>query len=226
MKFNKHSLTSLIKENSFFFGSYLLFLIAGAVVLLIIDKGDAVIFFNDWRGSSCDEVFKFFSGVGEGLYFSIFLLIIGIFSFRYIVLGVTIYLASVGITQILKNIFKIPRPKVFFADTDLVTYVDNFRLLANNAFPSGHTTSGFAIFLFLALITRNKQLGMAYLFCAFLVGISRVYLVQHFFIDVYFGSLIGVFFTLLIYKLFENSQKIVQSNWYNFSLYDYLKGKY
>jgi len=226
MIFNKHTFTSLIRENSSYFVSYLIFLIAGAVLLLIIDKGDAVIFFNDWRGSSWDSFFIFFSGVGEGLYFSIFLLIIGIFRFKYLVLGVAVYLGSGAVTQILKNIFRIPRPKIFFANTDLVTYVENVKLLSSNSFPSGHTTSGFAIFLFLALITKNKTLGPVFLFCAFLVGISRIYLVQHFLIDVYFGSLIGIFFTLLIYKLFENSQKITQSNWYNFSLFNYLKGKF
>jgi membrane-associated phospholipid phosphatase len=226
MKINKHSFKSLIMENSYFFGSYLLLLIAGAIVLMLINKGDAVIFFNDWRGSFWDSVFIFLSGVGEGLYFSILLLIIGVFSFRYIVLGVSAYLASGAVTQILKNIFKIQRPKVFFSDTDLVTYVADFRMLSSNSFPSGHTTSGFAIFLFLALISKNKQIGMVFLFCALLVGLSRVYLVQHFLVDIYFGSLVGVFFTLLIYKLLENSQKFSQSNWYNFSLYNYLKGKW
>src|SRR5690606_35369696 len=123
-----------------------------------------------------------------------------------------------AVTQLLKNMFKEPRPKIFFENTDLVTYVQDFTLNSWNSFPSGHTTSGIAIFLFLALITKNKKIGALYMIAAIFVALSRVYLVQHFFIDVYFGSLVGTLFTLWIFNLYENSQKVNRSKWYNYSL--------
>lgn len=225
MNLSKQSLQKFIIDNLPFFITYLIVLIGGAVLLLYIHKGDDVIYFNDWRGSYWDAIFIFFSNLGEGLYFGLFLLVIGIFSLRYIIIGVTVYLGSGAITQILKTIFEIPRPKIYFANSELVTYVSDIKLLSSYSFPSGHTTSGFAIFLFLALITRNKYYGPIFLFCALLVGISRIYLAQHFLLDVYIGSLIGVIFTLLIFRFFVNSQKISNSQWYNFSFVDYLKNR-
>lgn len=219
---NKITFLGLIKENKFFFISYIAFLIIAGIILLNIKKGDAVIFFNDMRGSY-DGFFIFLSDLGEGLLFGIFLIIIGLFRLKYLILGVASFLISGAVTQILKNIFLVPRPKVFFAGTDLVTFVNDVVLLSGKAFPSGHTTSGFAIFLFLALITPNKKIGVIFLFGAVLVGTSRIYLVQHFFVDVYFGSVIGVVFTLLTFMIFENSQKITRTNWYNYSIIKKIK---
>lgn len=223
MKFNKESsdesILKLISDNYFFFIPYAFLLVIGALILTQINKGDAVIFFNDWRGSIWDDVFKFYSSLGEGLYFGLFLIIIGIYRFKFAVMGLTLYLASGAVSQILKNIFQIPRPKVFFEGTDLVTYVQDFDIWASNSFPSGHTTAGFTIFLFIALISRNKIFGFVCLLMAAMVGISRVYLVQHFLIDVFVGSIIGVTITTLIFYVFKSSYKLNNSTWYNYSLY-------
>jgi membrane-associated phospholipid phosphatase len=215
---NKKTISDKIAENPYFFVVYILFLIAGCIILLNINKGDMVIYFNSWRGSFTDEIFKISSWIGEGLLFALVLLILGFFQLKYLVTGVSVFLGSGAVTQLLKNMFKEPRPKIFFENTDLVTYVQDFTLNSWNSFPSGHTTSGIAIFLFLALITKNKKIGALYMIAAIFVAISRVYLVQHFFIDVYFGSLVGTFFTLWIFNLYENSEKVNSSKWYNYSL--------
>jgi len=215
-----NNLKSRIVENPYYFYTYGILLIIGLYFLLTINKGDFVIYFNDWRGSNWDYVFKFFSSLGEGEYFGIFLLILALFRLKYLISGVSIYLVSGAVSQILKNIFQIPRPKVFFEGTELVTYVKNYELFSWNSFPSGHSTSGFAIFLFLALITKNKKIGILYIICAFMVAVSRVYLVQHFLIDIYFGSIIGVIFTILVFNFYENTNKINNSNWYNYSLFE------
>ncbi|MBX3044977.1 MAG: phosphatase PAP2 family protein [Candidatus Kapabacteria bacterium] len=222
---HKPKFSDLIYDNSFFLISYSVFLLLGVILLSLIDKGDAVIFFNPYRGSSWDYFFILFSDIGEGLYFGLFLVILALLKIKYLVQGVVIYLGTGLVTQIFKNIFNIPRPKIFFEGTDLITYVPDIKLMAYNAFPSGHTTSGFAIFLFLAIITKNKQLGIIFLIMAVLVGISRIYLVQHFFIDVYFGSMVGVIFTLLIYHALDSSQKLNESKWYNYSIIQKFKTK-
>ncbi len=211
---------SRIKDNPYFFGMYFLFLILGYFILLNINKGDCVIYFNDMRGTYLDDVFRFFSSLGEGIQFAVFLIIAGVFRIKYLFNGLMIYFIPGIVSQLMKNIFKIPRPKAFFEGSDLVTYVDGFELFSHNSFPSGHTTSGFAIFLFLSLITPYKPLGIFYFVMALLVGISRVYLVQHFLIDVYFGSMVGVFAGMLTYNYIENNPKISSSKWYNFSIYE------
>ncbi|MFA5512610.1 MAG: phosphatase PAP2 family protein [Candidatus Kapaibacterium sp.] len=220
---NHHTTKSRIQENPYFFYAYILISSVLLITLLFIDKGEGVIFFNDLRGSIFDDIFKFLSSLGEGLYFLLFLLIAAVYRFKYLILGISVYLGSGLVTQILKNIFREPRPSVFFQGSDLVTYVEDFQLHSYNSFPSGHTTGGFAIFLFLAIITKNKPVGLFYLICAWLVGISRVFLVQHFLIDVLFGSLIGIFFTIYIINGFENSDKIKKSGWYNYSLVEKIR---
>lgn len=220
----KHTIKSRITENPYFFYSYALFLVIGFFILIFTDKGYVNILFNDYRNTQLDLFFIYSSKMGEGLYFSIILVILTLSRFRYLVLGLSVYLGSGLISQILKNIFDIDRPKIFFGDSGLATFVENVEIYSHLSFPSGHSTSGFAIFLFLSVITKNKKYGLLFLLCAVFVATSRVFLMQHFFIDIYFGSLIGVFFTIIFLNLFENSERIKKSNWYNFSMLDKIKG--
>lgn len=222
---NNQTISELISENYYFFVPYAVFLVIVAIILTQINKGDAVIYFNDWRGSYWDSIFKLYSSLGEGLYFGLFLVVIGIYRFKYAVMGVSLYFASGAVSQILKMIFHIPRPKVFFEGTDLVTYVPDFEIWASNSFPSGHATAGFTFFLYIALISRNRAISFVCLLMASMVAVSRVYLVQHFLIDIYVGSIIGVVVTTLLYIAFQNSKKLKKSKWYNYSLYDKLKKK-
>jgi membrane-associated phospholipid phosphatase len=59
------------------------------------------------------------------------------------------------------------------------------------------------MFCFLALISRRKAMGALYITLALTAAWSRIYLAQHFFIDVYVGSIIGTCSSLLLYMVFE-----------------------
>jgi membrane-associated phospholipid phosphatase len=52
---------------------------------------------------------------------------------------------------------------------------------------------------------KKKNLSSILMAMAILVGLSRVYLLQHFFIDIYFGSLIGFLIGIITYTLMESS---------------------
>ena len=60
------------------------------------------------------------------------------------------------------------------------------------SFPSGHTMTAFALACFVAIVLKQTKLSVFCLFLAILVGISRIYLFQHFPIDVFSGSILGV----------------------------------
>ena len=49
---------------------------------------------------------------------------------------------------------------------------------------------------------RRAQMGAALFFIALLVGYSRIYLAQHFFEDVYIGSILGTVCAMLVAWLF------------------------
>src|SRR5690606_8964394 len=150
----------------------------------------------------------------------ILLIILGAFSFKYFFNGVITFLISVGVTQILKRIFDLPRPKGFFSEQILskLHFVEGVNIYPHYSFPSGHTTAAFSMMFFLAIITPNRYLKVIFAIYASIMGLSRVYLVQHFLIDIIAGSIIGIFVTMLIYKLILVQPKIVLSHWYNYSL--------
>jgi membrane-associated phospholipid phosphatase len=92
------------------------------------------------------------------------------------------------------------------------------KLYSKFSFPSGHTTAAFSMMFFLSLIIPNKYAKILFAIFAAFMGLSRVYLVQHFLIDVIAGSIVGILSTLFIYKFILVQEKIIFSKWYNFSL--------
>ena len=78
------------------------------------------------------------------------------------------------------------------AQIDQFHWVEGISMKVMNSFPSGHTTTAFFFASFFAYYLRNKWMNIALLVLAFAAAISRVYLGQHWFIDIYAGSLFGV----------------------------------
>ncbi len=103
---------------------------------------------------------------------------------------------SEGMTWVLKKVFERPR-------SDLGVYLEH-----SNSFPSGHATGSVALYGFLAyiLIRRGRHpLPVAALavVIAFLIGLSRLYLVEHYLSDVLNGYLIGSVWLLLAIMVVE-----------------------
>ena len=63
---------------------------------------------------------------------------------------------------------------------------------------------------------------MLLLCVALLVGVSRMYLMEHFWIDVYFGSVTGILITLLVYIALQKFMIHSGSRFLNLSLYERL----
>jgi membrane-associated phospholipid phosphatase len=63
------------------------------------------------------------------------------------------------------------------------------------------------------MITKDNRLKVLCLPAATAVAFSRVYLSQHFLMDIYAGSIIGVTAAVLVYRLMAYSPR----NWYNHS---------
>lgn len=116
---------------------------------------------------------------------------------------------SGAITQLLKHTLfsDVVRPKKFFEgvhDLYLVPGVDNHLY---NSFPSGHSTCAFSLYFALALLVKDKFLKFAFFLVALLAGYSRIYLSQHFFEDVYVGSMIGVTVSAILFYYLSNINK-------------------
>lgn len=78
------------------------------------------------------------------------------------------------------------------------------------SFPSGHTTSSFAVATVLGLKyslgIKGKKIRLIYPLILFagVIGFSRVYIGVHYPLDVICGALIGIFFALAVLKLETN----------------------
>jgi membrane-associated phospholipid phosphatase len=99
----------------------------------------------------------------------------------------------------MKELTHAPRPRTFLQPDQYHYFIDGVTGGGWASFPSGHTTTAFAIATIMALHARKQWMAILYLVLAICVGYSRIYLGQHFPQDVLAGSIIGVFFAACIY---------------------------
>lgn len=191
----------VIIENKSFLYLYIVFLILLGGLLLTYTKADTFLFVNKHYAPWTDAFFKGFTALGDGLFFLLVTLVLALYRYRYAILGLVVFLTSSLLAQLLKHTLfsSFKRPYGVFGDMEGIHLVNGVTTHVNNSFPSGHTTTAFALALFLTLVFKLKRSGCLLALAAILVGYSRVYLVQHFPVDVYFGSLLGVIVCLVIY---------------------------
>ena len=194
----------LIKQNIYFFAPYTAFLLVGLVFLIIFPKGEIFLGINGNAFPLADKFFFYVTTLGDGIFIGICLIPLAFISVRYAFLTLIAYLTSGGAAQLIKRISDLPRPKGYFADTSVIHFVQGLNVSSHHSFPSGHTASAFSLFLLLGFITKNKKFGLLYFALAFAVALSRVYLAEHFFMDIYVGSVLGVAFTIFVYYYFES----------------------
>lgn len=199
---------SVFRENRLFFLCFSLFAIVGAILLHEVPQGQEIIYWSQRRSPFADWFFRWATRLGEEYFLVIAILIYAVLRKRtagvLALLGFVVMLVSYGT----KTFFAEDRPYAWFQKLDLldkITAVEGAPVYTGaTSFPSGHTMSAFALYSFLALAIPRKQVLPALFFgIALLVGISRIYLVMHFFRDVYAGAMIGTMLALGAYVLLE-----------------------
>ncbi|MEM8524135.1 MAG: phosphatase PAP2 family protein [Bacteroidota bacterium] len=202
-------LATIFKEQRPFLILFTLFLLMGGILLLIIEKGDAVLFFSANRTTFTNFFFVWTTRLGEAVPYLVSILLF-LYLKKYI-FAAAIPVVAVVVTLVAalsKRYFAHYRPATFFEELDLldqIIFVENVYVNQGaSSFPSGHTMSAFAIYFFLALsLPKHKIWNAIFFLLAFFVGLSRVYLVQHFLEDVYLGAIIGVLLGLLVFLFAE-----------------------
>ena len=184
------------RHNRLYWIAFTLFLIVGGVILLFIEKGDGVLYFSAQRSPFGDAFFTYFTKAGEHIGYIVFLLILLFVRYRAIVMLPLIGLSVAIVSAITKSVFAQPRPALYFKEMDMLEMIVPVAGVAmhggTTSFPSGHTMSAFALYTFLALtLSYKRSLSLVLLLIAVLVGVSRIYLVQHFLEDVVTGAAIG-----------------------------------
>ena len=182
--------------------------------LLFIPKGRIELFVNKYHTPFLDEFFTFASGLANGTSIAICgLMVIFFMKKKWIykfLLGTALHFTFVHTFKQL--IFKhLQRPVSFFGKemASHLNFVEGVRVHHLGSFPSGHTTTIFFLVSFFSLCLINKKY-ITYLLITvgLMAGLSRIYLLQHFFIDVYFGIIFGVLSTLLAHRIIKESKKV------------------
>ncbi len=188
-----------------FFIPMVVFIIFGGFFLQNIGKGDLVLFLNRYHTSLWDSFFRYFTLLGEAGVYLIGLLFFLFVAYRKSISFLLLGMIVSGVSYFTKIYFHHPRPLLFFTRLhiiDTISLVPGVVLHGgNSSFPSGHTMSAFAIYTLFACYSKNIGVQFLFFVVAFLVGFSRMYLVQHFFEDVYLGAIMGTFIGWMVYRL-------------------------
>ena len=174
---------------------FLAFLVVGAYFVFFIEKGSFELFINQnyhpWLGG----FFKYYTYSGDGAMMAVVLILFVFYKYRFALVTVfSILFQSVFVSLFKRWLFHgLPRPVKFFGDGVSLHFTQGVDVHSFNTFPSGHTTTAFALasLLVFAFAQRNKTWSMVIFLLALLTGFSRVYLLQHFLIDVYAGAITG-----------------------------------
>lgn len=197
---------------------YLLFL--GLILILLFsfsiteDKTKIIFEINSINSYWADIFFKYITYLGSGIFLGLIALI-SFFKQRFIfyttLVSIVLLLIFVNISKV---IVKEPRPLAFFEQKEIETKdlhkVEGVEIHRNNSFPSGHSATAAAIFTILAVWTAQKKFILQFLYISIVlcVAYSRLYLLQHFLLDVVVGMALGLGIVVWAYYFLKYVLKI------------------
>lgn len=216
-------LSTVFRQNKWFLIPYTIILVAVLPVLLVIPKADLHLWLNGFHSGFFDGFFRLLTWMGDGLVIGAAGFALLFFSFRNSLYVLSAYLGTGFLVQVLKRLVfsDAMRPVKFFQDTSTLHLVEGIKMLTSRSFPSGHAASAFAFFLCLAMILRSRAWKFLCCIMALLVAYSRVYLSQHFLVDIYAGSVIGVLGAFFLYLAFFGTQK----RWHKLNIVSWIRKK-
>jgi membrane-associated phospholipid phosphatase len=196
---------SLIKKNSAFFLPYIIFLLASGTMLSLYSKENIHLFINQYHSPFADIFFSLWTNVGLGWLIIPIALLLACIRLRYVIISLFAYLLTFTVNDTLKQIKHTPRPIEVFTQLHQQIYqVPGVEMYHWNSFPSGHSAIAFCLFCIVALSVNSKFPKLLCFVAALLVGYSRMYLSEHFLIDVFGGSILGVVYATLSFELGTN----------------------
>ena len=185
----------------------ILMAIGTGILILVLGKNGTFQLINSNHNEIADQFFKYFTHYGDGLMWAPLGIYCYFYRRKYFIAVVAGVLISTIIAQFLKRVVYPDelRPISYLSDIFPVHVVDGVAMRKVHSFPSGHTTTAFAMALIMAYIINKKIWSVILPVLALLAGYSRVYLGQHFPTDIFAGMCIGVvsaILSLLVYRKF------------------------
>lgn len=230
------------KQNVVFISLSLLLLLALGSALILVPKGELHLLLCDRHTPARDIFYRYYTHVAEWLPYVLCVLILIFSKAGHAALAASCIACSELTTQIIKHLVCAPRPLTWFAENMpnvQLPLVDGVQMNYWLSFPSGHTTSFFALFFALAILVGKKSatlqqeypntklpLGFGLVLTMFIIpaflfllavlgGYSRIYLSQHFAQDVFGGMCVGLLISIVCYAIFSRFEN---QKWYNYRL--------
>ena len=204
-----------ICSNPYFIIPFILWVAAGAVLLLCYSRHYLFFAINTANTHAMDVAMYYITFLGQGeVIVPALLLLMLLPKYRnrwYFFTAILCNLLPFFIQQGLKTFFDHPRPRLlYYYDVSHMHFLPDWPVLLHRGFPSGHSQGAFSFFCFLTLLlpARYNKLGVLFFLLALSVCYSRIYLTAHFFEDVYVGSILGAGLTIIIYTLMENYKSL------------------
>lgn len=176
--------------------------VTGTILMIVsfaLGKNDFFLLLNRDLYTPADYFFRFCTNLGDGVIWAVVFIYFIMHRKKSLPLLIAAIVFSTVLTQFTK-MFVFPdylRPTAAITDMHSIHTVFGVELLRAYSFPSGHTATATSIFLIGCLLSHRKwvlPLGFLY---ALLVGYSRIYLGQHYPLDVGGGMIAGVVTILL-----------------------------
>lgn len=180
------------------------------VLLVIYGNTSSFLMINEIHFPSTDIFFRYITHLGDGLFYGAVIFIFLFISKRWFLHLIAAFLCTSLVSRIGKDIIftDMLRPKKYFELSDIIIRtIDGLRINEYHSFPSGHTATAFSMFLILSIYFNKRLTSIFFLIIVALVGFSRVYLAQHFPLDVLAGSIIGVIVSMGTFVMIESYLK-------------------
>ncbi len=194
------------KGGKVFTGLTIVFALVCLTFLIRFDKSSIHMAMENWHVDTAPFLFKYLTHLGDGLMFVVVTIVLlalrskGAVVLSTVSSGVSI-LVLVGVLK--QFVFPdVDRPWGWFEEGTL-RMIEGIDQHTHHSFPSGHTTAAFGLFGLMAFWVNRKWASVLFFLVALLVGYSRIYLNQHFLIDVFVGSVLGTTIAWINYYLFS-----------------------
>ena len=157
-------------------------------------KNEAFLYLNANLGLLADKVFEYSSYLAEGwIWIPYFIVLVGLYKKdkAFILMN---FLISTLLTQFAKNFIfgTAMRPMASGLDATQIHTVAGVEIHTFNSFPSGHTATAFTLFLLTTYLFPNKYVLTIGIVYAMVCGYSRIYLAQHFPLDLAGGIFVAL----------------------------------
>ncbi|WP_243517628.1 MULTISPECIES: phosphatase PAP2 family protein [unclassified Candidatus Cardinium] len=212
-------------QNNFFFYLLAAILTIGSIPFFLFDKLAFFILLKQWHHPVADVIAPYLTWLGDGVTYLLLLTVVALLRAscrKLIIMGGSFLFMSI-VVQLFKRLFfrDMLRPIALLPLDDSLHLVDRVSLLRDLSFPSGHAATIFVLISVIQLLSRNKNTiySIAWLGLALTVAYSRIYLCQHFYIDIYVGAWMGSLSSLIVYLFVVGFNG---PNWLDRSIYSFL----